>query len=412
MIKKIIECRICKNNHLEPIIQLGEQSLTGVFPKNITVLITSGPLNLVKCMNKKDCCGLLQLEHSYDTNEMFGLNYGYQSSLNSSMVSHLHKKIEDIQKKTILNYNDLIIDIGSNDGTTLNHYPKDKFQLVGIDPTASKFSHLYQNHVQLIADFFSAKLINDKYPNKKAKVITSFSMFYDLENPLVFMKEIYDIVDDDGIWVFEQSYMPSMLNKNSFDTICHEHLEYYSLHQIKWMTDKIGFNIIDIEFNDINGGSFSVTVSKRKQTEIEKNKTNNLMQKEIQMNLFTLQPYLKFKENVNTIKINLLNLLNKIKSEGKTISAIGASTKGNVILQYCGIDTNLIDFVGEINKDKFKSYTPRTLIPIISEDELLKKKPDYLLILTWHFEDFFIKNNKFKNCNLIFPLPNVKVISP
>ena len=390
MINQIKECRICKNKILIPIIELGEQSLTGVFPNDLNNVISKGPLNLVKCMDSDDCCGLVQLQHSYNVNEMFGLNYGYQSSLNSSMVEHLHNKVNYIKNKIQLNNDDLIIDIGSNDGTTLKMYSKENFNLVGIDPTGSKFSHLYEKHILLISDFFSSKIIKNKFPNKKAKVITSFSMFYDLENPLEFMKEIYDVIHDDGIWVFEQSYMPTMLNKNSFDTICHEHLEYYALHQIKWMTDKIGFTIIDVEFNDINGGSFSVTVQKTNPKVKVHPIVQEILNKEIQDGMNTIKPYKSFKDRIVKLKLELIKLIHHIKSENKTISVIGASTKGNVLLQYCELNNELIDFIGEVNKDKFGCYSPGTNIPIIPEDMLLKKLPDYLLVLPWHFKDFLL----------------------
>lgn len=410
MANKIIECRICKNKKLERIIELGEQSLTGIFPKTPNSEISSGPLNLVKCTDYEGCCGLVQLEHSYNTEEMFGLNYGYKSSLNSSMIEHLKVKVNKILQDYKVQDNDLILDIGSNDGTTLSLYPKNKFQLVGIDPTGKKFAHLYEKHIDLISDFFSSSIIKKKYPNKKAKVITSFSMFYDLEEPMEFMRQIYDIIDEDGIWVFEQSYLPSMIEKNSFDTICHEHLEYYSLHQIKWMTDKIGFKIIDIEFNDINGGSFSITVQKGNTNDDVNPKIEKILLSEATNNFNNLLAYNEFKNRIHSLKIQLKNLLNNLKSENKKISALGASTKGNVLLQYCGLDNHLIDFIGEVNEDKYGCFSPGTNIPIISEEKLLKLRPDYLLILPWHFKNFFITNTKFQNINLIFPLPNLKII--
>ncbi len=266
MYKKNENCCICGNDDLREVVDLGIQYLTGVFPKKKEEYLTSGPLKLVKCHGSEYCCGLVQLQNIYSLDEMYGDNYGYRSGLNQNMVNHLHGKIKRILEITSLDDGDLVIDIGSNDSTALQAYPNEKYKLVGIDPTGIKFKNYYPSHIELIADFFSFDIINEKYNGKKAKIITSFSMFYDLEEPLKFMQDIYNTLTPDGIWVFEQSYLPAMLEKNSYDTICHEHLEYYSMKQIKWMADKIGFKIVDIEFNDINGGSFSITVSKKYQT--------------------------------------------------------------------------------------------------------------------------------------------------
>jgi Putative zinc binding domain/Methyltransferase domain len=254
MYKKIEKCRICGNTHLECVLDLGEQMLTGVFPREKNANITIGPLRLVKCVGGDDACGLLQMEHSYDLGEMYGENYGYRSGLNTSMVGHLNNKVKRILELIELHKGDLVIDIGSNDSTTLQAYPSSGPVLVGVDPTGTKFHNYYPPHIQLIPDFFTSALVKAKFPGQKAKVVTSFSMFYDLEDPMGFMQQVFDLLADDGIWVFEQSYMPTMLDTNSYDTVCHEHLEFYTVRQIKWMADRVGFKILDVEFNDINGG--------------------------------------------------------------------------------------------------------------------------------------------------------------
>lgn len=408
--KGIDKCRICGNTNLIRVLDLGDQMLTGVFPRLKNQQITTGPLRLVKCFGEDDSCGLLQLEHSYDLDEMYGENYGYRSGLNPSMVSHLNNKVRKILDQISFNNGDLVVDIGSNDGTTLRAYPEDGLILAGIDPTGVKFSSYYPERIQLIPDFFSAELFNLNFPGKKAKVITSFSMFYDLEDPMQFMQEIYQVLADDGVWVFEQSYMPSMLETNSFDTVCHEHLEFYSLHQIRWMTDRIGFNIIDVDLNDVNGGSFSVTVAKRDSGKKVSLNVIELLRKEREMNLDTLLPYINFAESSKKTKLALQDFLKKAKLEGKKVAALGASTKGNVLLQYCGITEEDIFCVGEINPDKFGAYTPGTWIPIISEKEMLQQSPDYLIILPWHFKAFFQSLDSLKGISLVFPLPNLTVI--
>jgi len=409
MYKKIERCRICGNKNLVCVLDLGEQMLTGVFPQTKGDDITTGPLKLMKCTGGANVCGLLQLEHSYDLGEMYGDNYGYRSRLNASMVEHLHGKVKKILDIVDLCEGDLVVDIGSNDSTTLQAYPLNGLTLVGIDPTGIKFSNYYPPHIQLIPDFFSSGLLKKRFPDKKVKVVTSFSMFYDLENPMSFMEEIHEVLADDGVWVFEQSYMPTMLKMNSYDTVCHEHLEYYALRQIKWMTDRVGFNITDVEFNDVNGGSFSVTVTKSKKGIITIPLVQKILEDEHENGLETLKPYNEFALRVVKTKDDLLEFIRAARDEGKTIAALGASTKGNVILQYCGLTELDIQNIGEVNIEKYGCFTPGTWIPIIPEENLLGGKFDYLIVLPWHFRNFFMNNERLKSETLVFPLPSVEI---
>lgn len=410
MYRKIEACRICGNTHLVRVLDLGEQMLTGVFPSEKDKNITVGPLRLVKCTGGSEACGLLQLEHSYDLGEMYGENYGYRSGLNASMVKHLHGKVEAILERVDLGEGDLVVDIGSNDSTTLQAYPTSGPILVGMDPTGVKFQKYYPPRIQLIPDFFSSSLLKERFPGKKAKVITSFSMFYDLENPTAFMREIHEVLADDGVWVFEQSYMPTMLETNSYDTVCHEHLEFYALRQIKWMTDRVGFRILDVELNDVNGGSFSITVSKSDGDKSVPPSVQKILDAEREIGLDTLAPYEAFADCAAKSKQDLLKFIETAQAEGKKIAALGASTKGNVLLQYCGMAEKDIFCIGDVNPDKFGCYTPGTWIPIIPEDELLAMKPDYLIVLPWHFRKFFLENKKFSKSKLVFPLPKLEVL--
>jgi NDP-4-keto-2,6-dideoxyhexose 3-C-methyltransferase len=408
MTKRIDKCRVCGNTNLKLVLDLGNQMLTGIFPKTKGEAITSGPLHLVKCSGDGDKCGLLQLEHSYDLSEMYGLNYGYRSGLNASMVAHLHKKVAKILDCVTVRDGDLVVDIGSNDSTTLQAYPTGTV-LVGIDPTGLKFRQYYPPHIQLIPDFFSAALLKSRFPGKKAKIVTSFSMFYDLEDPMGFMREIHEILADDGVWVFEQSYMAAMLEMNSYDTVCHEHLEFYGLHQIKWMVDRAGFEIREVELNDINGGSISVTVSKSNGQGVMPSRVRAILESENTKGLNTLAPYEAFAKAAEKSKKDLLEFIKGARSAGKTVAALGASTKGNVLLQYCGLTENEICCIGEVNADKFGSFTPGTWIPIIPEGELLARKPDYLIVLPWHFRKFFEGVDRLKNIALVFPLPQLYI---
>lgn len=409
MYKTLEACRICGNTHLVRVLDLGEQMLTGVFPKTRDENITIGPLRLVKCTGGSDACGLLQLGHSYELGEMYGENYGYRSGLNASMVQHLHSKVARILASIDLRDGELVVDIGSNDSTTLQAYPTSGPVLIGMDPTGVKYRNYYPPHIQLIPDFFSSSLLKDRFPGKKAKVITSFAMFYDLENPTAFMREIHEVLADDGIWVFEQSYMPAMLETNSYDTVCHEHLEFYALHQIKWMTDRVGLKILDVALNDVNGGSFSITVSKSGGDTSVSPSAQKIIDAERAMGLDTLAPYEAFAKRTARSKQDLQQFIRTAHAEGKKVAALGASTKGNVLLQYCGLTERDVFCVGDVNADKFGCYTPGTWIPIIPEDELLAMKPDYLLVLPWHFRPFFERSWKFAGLKLVFPLPKLDV---
>lgn len=411
MYTKISQCRICGNEKLIGVLDLGEQMLTGVFPRSRDTVVTTGPLRLVKCVGGAEVCGLLQLEHSYDSGEMYGENYGYRSGLNASMVAHLHKKVQRICDTVSIRAGDLIVDIGSNDSTTLQAYSTAGVELVGIDPTGAKFHSYYPSHIQLIPEFFSARLLEERFPGRKAKVITSFSMFYDLEDPMAFMRGVYSALADDGIWVTEQSYMPMMLKMNSYDTVCHEHLEYYALKQIKWMADRIGFRILDVQFNEVNGGSFSITASKANTENPVSNEILAILEREKGLGLDTLVPYQEFATRVAKSKHHLLSFIDKAKFENKKVLALGASTKGNVILQYCGITDAEIAYVGEVNPEKFGCFTPGSWVPIVPEDELLDMKPDYLVILPWHFQNFFLASPKFSGHPLVTPLPEIRVLS-
>ena len=410
---KIEYCRSCKSRKLEKAFDLGKQSLTGVFPDYKKQVVTKGHLSLVLCKN----CSLLQLGHSFDANEMYGENYGYMSSLNKSMFEHLKNKVPKLKKLINLQSQDVIIDIGSNDGTFLSFFEK-KYKLIGVDPTIKKFHSFYRKDIIKIPEFFSSDIwdtyLSKILKNKKAKLITSISMFYDLPDPIKFVQDVYDSLDKDGIWHLEQSYMPAMIRNISYDTICHEHLEYYSLKSIKFILDSVGFKIIDLEFNDINGGSFALTVAKKTSRHTENNKTVQwLLEKEDVLNYNNINKHKDFYKECLKQRVLLIDLLKNLKDMKKKVFGYGASTKGNVILQFCNIDQKLIPYIGEVNKYKFNKYTPGSNIKIISETKLKKMKPDYLLVLPWHFKDFIVKKEKkFLNDGgkLIFPLPDIEII--
>ncbi len=409
MYTEIKNCRICKSKKINTILSLGDQFLTGVFPKSPNDKISKGPLDLVRCSN----CGLLQMKQSYNIDEMYGENYGYKSSLNSTMVKHLRQKIHTLENLVKVLENDIVIDIGSNDATTLKAY-SGKHRKIGIDPTGVKFKEFYTDDIMLIPDFFSSKVFNKYFNNEKAKIITSIAMFYDLEDPVSFVKDVESILDENGIWHFEQSYMPSMLRTNSYDTICHEHLEFYSFKVVKKLLEKCNLKIIDVQMNSINGGSFAVTACKESAF-FKPNMPiiNWLLKQEYSMGLDTLTPYKNFSNKVFQHRDSLKELIKSLVADGKKVFGYGASTKGNVLLQFCDLTTKEIPFIAEVNEDKFNAYTPGTNIPIISEKEARNMNPDYFFVLPWHFKHGILEREKeyiSKGGRFIFPLPEIEII--
>jgi hypothetical protein len=409
MYQEISKCRISESTNLIKVLSLGEQFLTGVFPKSTNEIITKGPLDLVWCPDS----GLLQMKQSYSLDEMYGDNYGYRSGLNESMVRHLTNKIHSLEKLVVLSEKDLVIDIGSNDATSLKAYTG-RHRKVGIDPTGIKFKEFYTNEISLIPTFFTATAFKKDFPNEKAKIITSIAMFYDLENPGTFVKDIEECLADDGIWHFEQSYMPSMLRTNSYDTICHEHLEFYSFKVVKNLLENFGMRVLDVNMNSINGGSFAVTACKINSKFISNTPIIKWMiQQEDDMELDTPKPYREFEERVFKHRKNLTDLIDALVADGKKVFGYGASTKGNVLLQFCDFTTKHIPYIAEVNEEKFGSFTPGTNIPIISEQEAKEMKPDYFLVLPWHFKNSILERERAyieQGGKFIFPLPEIEIV--
>jgi len=409
MYTEIKKCRICNSANLITVLSLGEQYLTGVFPKSPKEKITKGPLDLVWCPDS----GLLQMKQSYDKNEMYGENYGYRSGLNASMVRHLTQKSYFLEKLVKPTEQSLIIDIGSNDATSLKAYTT-KCRKVGIDPTGIKFKQFYTDDIVLLPNFFSAKIFAAAFPKDKAKIITSIAMFYDLDDPNSFVHDVASVLADDGIWHFEQSYMPSMLRTNSYDTICHEHLEFYSFKVVKNILENADLRVVDVQMNAINGGSFAVTACK-KDAAYKSNMPviNWMIKQEEDMGLDTPKPYRDFEDRVFRHRKNLTELIESLVADNKKILGYGASTKGNVLLQFCGLTKEHIPYIAEVNEDKFGCFTPGTNIPIISEKEARAMKPDYFLVLPWHFKNGILEREKEYLSNggkFIFPLPEIEIV--
>ena len=409
MTKRIEKCRVSGSANLLSVLSLGNQALTGVFPASASVPVTVGPLELVWCPDS----GLLQLAHVYEASEMYGENYGYRSGLNQSMVRHLTQKIGKLEQFAQLKAGDTVLDIGSNDATSLKAYQTPSLNRIGIDPTGAKFRQYYPDDIKLVPDFFSAKNF-DSVSKARAKIITSIAMFYDLEDPIAFARDIAHCLAPDGVWHFEQSYMPSMLRLTSYDTICHEHVEYYSLQVVERILDAADMKVLDVQMNAVNGGSFAVTAG-HKSSPLKANRAviDWLLSQEDRMGLATPKPYREFEERVFRHREDLRRLLTALRDDGKRILGYGASTKGNVVLQFCGIGPDLVEAIAEVNPDKFGHVTPGTHIPIVSEADALKMRPDYYLVLPWHFKDGILqREQKFlaDGGKMIFPFPEIEIL--
>ena len=409
---EVIErCRVCGSSELVEILKLGEQALTGVFPKTGEAeSCDTGPVTLVKCASG-DGCGLVQMKETYSLAQMYGPTYGYRTGLNASMVNHIEAAMRGIAEAYPPKEGNLVVDIGSNDGTGLNSYSSNQSIVVGVDPSGAKFKEYYNPNITLIPDFFTFNAVNEKFPGKKASIITSFSMFYDLPAPIEFAENIKQLLDTDGVWIFEQSYMPRMIEQNSFDTICQEHLEYYALYQIEYILKHAGLKVIDLSFNDVNGGSFRVTAThKESSLSVTTDLIKETRSSELEIGIHSLDYYREFASRVDAVKIQVREFLDECKVQGKRVYGLGASTKGNVLLQYYGIDRSDLIAIGEVNPDKYGCVTPGSNIPIIPESEVFELKPDYLFVLPWHFRSFFENTEAFKGQRLVFPLPNLSVV--
>jgi hypothetical protein len=407
--QRIKTCRAGGGDDLVSVLNLGVQELTGVFPKALNEPVTSGPLELVWAPKS----GLLQLAHSFDAGEMYGDNYGYRSGLNQSMVDHLTRKIRNLEIYVDLKPGDVVLDIGSNDATSLKSYTTSSLRRIGIDPTGNKFREFYPDDIALVPDFFTAANYR-KVESKPARIVTSIAMFYDLEDPIAFARDIESILADDGVWHFEQSYMPSMLRMTSYDTICHEHLEYYSLGVVQKILEAAGMKVVDVGMNAINGGSFAVTAAKKNSSvKVNSAVIGWLLGQEESMGLNTPRPYREFEERVYRHREDLRRLLGALNADGKKVLGYGASTKGNVVLQFCGLTEKDIPAIAEVNTEKFGSFTPGTRIPIVSEAEAHAMNPDYLLVLPWHFKENILQREKAylaRGGKFIFPFPEIEII--
>ena len=405
-------CRICRSSELRERIDLGDMAFTGVFPSKQYEVVNTGSLCLVECRK----CGLVQLNQNFDPEVLYGPTYGYRSGLNKGMVEHLRKIPNAIKKLVDIKSDDVVLDIGSSDGTLLWGW-KDKLtgfpKRIGFDPQAERFRKRYPPGASVFPGFFTPYKFTE-ISLEKAKAITSVAMFYDLPDPVAFAQDVAACLAQDGIWYTEQAYLPAMLESGGFDTICHEHLEFYGLAQIQTTAIMAGLKIVDFGFNEINGGSFWAMFahwdSQHEESGLladaiatEKKRVNDAA-------------WLKFEDRITESKRALEDFLTQTKRDGKRVLGLGASTKGNVLLQHFGINSDHLDAISDVNEDKWGSFTPHPdpekRIPIVSEEEARAMKPDYFLVLPWHFAEGIIEREREFLQNgggLVFALPKFKI---
>lgn len=407
-------CRICNSEYLTDIISLGDQHIAAYTPKDSDPepVLEKFPLDLIRCNEQN--CGLVQLRHSTPP-EILYERYFYRSGINQTMTENLNEIVKQAISKVNLENNDIVLDIGCNDGTLLKNYQGRDLRAVGIDPAKNMLEFSKNSGAEIIVDYFNSKLFIEKFHSEKAKIITSISMFYDLENPNEFVSDISKILHKEGVWIIELKYLPTMIFQNAFDNIVHEHIEYYHFSVIENLLKKFNLKPVDVSLNDSNGGSVRIFIKHSDQSIDDKSQNNldDLKKSEEKLNLNTEQPYKEFFSRCKSLKKETVSFIKKEISAGKIIHAYGASTKGNTILQYYELNNDLIDAIADRNPDKWYRKTIGTNLRIISEEESRKSKPDYFFILPWHFLDEFKKREKDfldSGGKFIVPLPDLQII--
>ena len=405
---KIKNCRNCKNTELFDLFSLGKISFTGRFPNTIRQNVPKAYLNVLMC--KK--CKLVQLDRNFDLNYLYGKSYGYRTGINKTMTDHVKKIVRKCSALVKLKSKQYVLDIGSNDATLLNFYANDIIK-VGVDPLVNKYKKFYKKINYKISNFFKIKDIEKIKIKKKFKIISALSVFYDLRDPNKFIREIKKILDDKGVFVLEHVDLYYIIKNNIFDTICHEHLIFYSSKIIIEMMKNNGLKVFNHEYNEINGGSSRYYICHSKTNfKVSKNIKKVLLRENLH-GIELKKTYKLFFTKILNEKIKLIKLIKKIKNEEQDIHGYGASTKGNVLLQFYNINNKVVNYIADRNPLKWNSFTPGTRIKIISESQSRKIKPHFYLVLPWHFKNEILireKNIRKKGTKFIFPLPKVRVV--
>lgn len=402
---KIKKCRSCGSKNLIKILSLGKQYLSDFTDKPVKQ--TSFPLNIILC--KK--CSLVQLDYTTPAKYLYTERYGYRSGINQTMRDELNGIAKDALKRLKKKKGKIVvIDIGANDGTLIQNYPKNVFK-IAVEPIKKLAKEASKKSDVVINDFFAYKPVQKKIKNQKADIITAISCFYDMEEPNIFVEDVVKLLKEDGILVIQQNYLVQMLKQNAFDNIVHEHLEYYSLLSLNNLLNKHGLEVFDVELRDLNGGSFKTYICFKGKRRITK-AVEKMIKHEKKLKLENKKIYLDFAKRIEKNRDKLINFIKKEVAKGKTIYLYGASTRGNTLLQYFKLNNKLIKYAVERNPEKWGKIITSVNIPIVSEEQARKEKPDYMLVLPWFFKKEFLKREKayLKHGHFIFPLPKLEVV--
>ena len=411
-------CRVC-DGRFDPVLSLGEQYVSNfLLPEQPDGV--KAPLELVLCKR----CTLLQLRHTVPGDAMYQ-NYWYRSGTNQTMRNALADIANTSERLMNLRAGEAVLDIGCNDGTLLASYETKGIFRIGFDPAANLAASARKVADRVVSGFFEAEEF-DRDPDLntcRPKIVTSIAMFYDLEDPNQFVSDIKSVMHPDGVWVVQMSYLPLMLKQHDFGNICHEHLEYYSLESLEYLLKLHDFVVSDAQLNDVNGGSIRVFIQNRGPARtslgdaayrrLAADRVSAMRAQEAKMGLGEPRTYLEFATWVERIKDDVSRFIGERVHSGKKVAVYGASTKGNVMLQYFGLDHDMITAASERNPDKWGKVTVGTRIPIVSEEEARTAKPDYFLVLPWHFVEEFRareKNYLLGGGRFIVPLPHFTLI--
>jgi len=400
-------CRVCGSGDLVPVFSLGNQYIIN-FPDGDTADAgIRAPLDIVLCANAD--CSLVQLRHTVDPDLMYR-RYWYKSGVSQTMRDALADIARSAQKRVVLGDGDIVVDIGANDGTLLRSFTVDGLYTVGFEPATNLVNEASQGTSLIINDYFNEKSFDQSLPGKKTRVVTSIAMFYDLEEPNGFVQDVKNILGTDGIWINQMNYLKTMLRQNAFDNISHEHLEYYCLSSLEFLLSKHDLEIFDVELNDVNGGSFRAYIAHTGRYPVREN-VKELRASEA--HLKTFKAYQEFVARLESLREKICSFIHAERKAGKTIFAYGASTRGNTLLQYFGLDYTLVTAAAERNPVKWGKMMVGTNVPIISEGEARKAKPDYFLVLPWAFiKEFIAREEEFlqRGGRFIVPLPEFRVV--
>lgn len=410
--RKITSCRVCRAQTFKPVIDLGLQAVSGFVTTDKTV--KPYPLALVVCTT----CGLVQLAYTAVPQDILYRTYWYKSGVNASMKHALRDIVISIKKRVRVKPDDIVLDIGANDGTLLGFWGTTVTR-IGFEPAHNLISEAKTHADHIINDFFSYKRFNAVFPEKKASVITTIAMFYDLEDPNSFVHDVSTSIAQSGVWVIQMASLLATIQHNMFDNICHEHIEHYSLQSLEYLLKKHNLTVVDLEENDVNGGSIRIYVMKDSAAEqyMYKGAAQRIQRyrtKERRAKLSSPATYKAFHTRVESIKRTVSTFLLREHKRGKLVYGYGASTKGNTLLQYYKFTKNELPCIAERNPAKWGKQTAASHIPIVSEHDARRMKPDYFFVLPWHFKHEFIRRERTflkHGGQMIFPLPTPTIVS-